>query len=77
MVGVKTPVYRRAIQRYDARQGNDCLFDAVDDMASQSVFDHFLDRTATHRQHRRAAGHRLNHGETVLALFSDNKSPKW
>src|SRR5271167_2055816 len=73
----KAPAHRPAIERHDIRQCNGRLFDAVDDAPSQRFLDHLLHRTATQRQHRRAAGHSLNHGqpERLRPVYEEHQGP--
>ena len=51
------------IERNDARQRRDRLFHGFDDGAGDAVLDDLRHRAAAKSQDRRAAGHRLDHGE--------------
>ncbi len=54
----------RAIERVYPLDGGSGLFDRPDDETGHAMLDHFRDGGDIPRDHRRAAGHGLDHDET-------------
>ena len=65
-----------SVERNDARQRRDGLFHGFDDGAGDTFVDDLRHRAAAERQDRRAAGHRLDHGEAERFRPVDGKQQR-